>query len=249
MAVGTGSSVVRVPKAGELVAAQLRKQIVTGVLKPGDPLPGETALMERYGVSRPTMREAFRILESESIIVVLRGAHGGARVLAPDESVAARHMGLLLQYQGVPLADVYHARTELEVAALRAWSGAETSLDALAALIDGAAAAIDDAVEFAAIDTRIHEAVVGLAGVQTMSVLAGMLLQIMAAHNAQFISKHGVEHERDADELALRAYRRLLKLLVAGDVDGAVTHWRRHLRKVESYMVEDPDLTLVEVLS
>ena len=127
MAVGTGSSVVRVPKAGELVAAQLRKQIVTGVLKPGDPLPGETALMERYGVSRPTMREAFRILESESIIVVLRGAHGGARVLAPDESVAARHMGLLLQYQGVPLADVYHARTELEVAALRAWSGAETS--------------------------------------------------------------------------------------------------------------------------
>nr|HQV20572.1 FCD domain-containing protein [Gordonia sp. (in: high G+C Gram-positive bacteria)] len=115
--------------------------------------------------------------------------------------------------------------------------------------IDGAAAAIDDAVEFAAIDTRIHEAVVGLAGVQTMSVLAGMLLQIMAAHNAQFISKHGVEHERDADELALRAYRRLLKLLVAGDVDGAVTHWRRHLRKVESYMVEDPDLTLVEVLS
>ena len=213
---------------------------------PGDPLPGETALMER-GVSRPTMREAFRILESSplSSSCAVRTGCQGARSRRVRRG---RHMGLLLQYQGVPLADVYHARTELEVAALRAWSGAETSLDALAALIDGAAAAIDDAVEFAAIDTRIHEAVVGLAGVQTMSVLAGMLLQIMAAHNAQFISKHGVEHERDADELALRAYRRLLKLLVAGDVDGAVTHWRRHLRKVESYMVEDPDLTLVEVL-
>ncbi|WP_338010625.1 FadR/GntR family transcriptional regulator [Gordonia sp. KTR9] len=89
---GIEHSVVRVPKAGELVAAQLRRQVVTGELKAGDPLPSETTLMERFGVSRPTLREAFRILESESIIVVLRGARGGARVLAPNESVAARHL-------------------------------------------------------------------------------------------------------------------------------------------------------------
>ena len=89
MTVDVGSQHVRVPKAGELVAAQLRRQIVTGELSPGDPLPSEAALMDKYGVSRPTLREAFRILESESIIRVLRGAHGGARVLAPSTEVAA----------------------------------------------------------------------------------------------------------------------------------------------------------------
>lgn len=249
MARGVEYSVVRVPKAGELVAAQLRRQIVTGELKAGDPLPSETTLMERYGVSRPTMREAFRILESESIIVVLRGAHGGARVLAPNESVAARHMGLLLQYKGVPLADVYKARTEIEVAALRAWSGNAKDLDALSALVAEAADNVDDAPQFAKGDTRIHQAIVDLSGTQTLSVLAGMILNIMDAHNTLFMSVHGDDHERAADELALRAYRRLLKLLTAGDIDGAVAHWRRHLRKVESYMVGDSDTTLVEILS
>ncbi|MBS9376362.1 FadR/GntR family transcriptional regulator [Rhodococcus sp. B50] len=247
MSVGTESSLVRVPKAGELVAAQLRRQIVTGELKAGDPLPSETALMEHFGVSRPTLREAFRILESESIIVVLRGAHGGARVLAPDESVAARHMGLLLQYKGVPLADVYRARAEVEVAALRA--SADSDLAELEGLVVEAAEAIGDPVAFAKIDTRVHQAIVDLAGSQTMSIMMGMLLRILDAHNTLFMSMRGPDRERAIDEVALRSYRRLLKLLAAGDQEGADAHWRRHLRKAEAHMLDDAAPTLVEVLS
>ncbi|EON32700.1 FadR/GntR family transcriptional regulator [Gordonia terrae] len=249
MARGIEHSVVRVPKAGELVAAQLRRQVVTGELKAGDPLPSETTLMERFGVSRPTLREAFRILESESIIVVLRGARGGARVLAPSESVAARHMGLLLQYKGVPLADVYRTRTEIEVAALRAWGGRVNDLDVLSGLVVEAADTIDDAPQFAKVDSRIHQAITDLSGTQTLSVLAGMILNVMDEHKSLHLSVHGDDHERDTDELALRAYRRLLKLLTAGDVDGAVAHWRRFLRKIEPLVIADPDTTLVEVLS
>ncbi|WP_032368322.1 FadR/GntR family transcriptional regulator [Rhodococcoides fascians] len=250
MAAGAGSSIVRVPKAGELVAAQLRRQIVTGELKPGDPLPGETALMERYGVSRPTMREAFRILESESVITVLRGAHGGARVLAPDESVAARHLGLLLQYSGVPLTDVYQARTEIEVAAVRILAGAQpAAIDKIEALVLQGGDMLDDAIAFAKLDTDLHQTIVDLAGIQTLSILAGMVLRIMDAHNALFMSMHGEEHERQADQLAFRAYKRLIKLLRAGDADGAATHWSKHLKKVEKYMVGDSQTTLVEVLS
>ena len=62
------STVVRVPKAGELIAASLRRQIITGELEPGEPLPNEAALMERFGVSRPTLREAFRILTSKGLV-------------------------------------------------------------------------------------------------------------------------------------------------------------------------------------
>lgn len=243
------STPVRVPKAGELVASQLRRQIVTGQLKPGDPLPGETALMEQYGVSRPTMREAFRILESESIIVVLRGAHGGARVLAPDESVAARHMGLLLQYQGVPLADVYRARAEIEVSALQQYMGGSEDLTALNDVVVSAEAVVDNPIEFAKVDTLVHRAVVDLAGSQTLSIMGGMLLHIMDAHNRLVMMTRGAEHERAADKVALRSYRRLVKLLTAGDIDGAVAHWRRHLRKAEAHMLEGAETTLVEVLS
>src|ERR1700733_962449 len=84
------STQVRVPKAGELVAEQLRRQIVTGELREGDPLPSENVLMERFGILRPTLREAFRILESEHIIVIKRGARGGAYVLVPDAGAGRR---------------------------------------------------------------------------------------------------------------------------------------------------------------
>jgi DNA-binding GntR family transcriptional regulator len=55
-----GISTVRVPKAGEMVAAHLRRQIVLGELKEGDQLPQESILMGQFGVSRPTLREAFK---------------------------------------------------------------------------------------------------------------------------------------------------------------------------------------------
>src|SRR5882724_6891973 len=103
-------TIVRAPKTGELIATRLRRQIVRGELKPGETLPAEGQLMEQYGVSRPTLREAFRILEAETLISVRRGSRGGARVVAPDASVAARYVGLLLQIQGATINDVYEAR-------------------------------------------------------------------------------------------------------------------------------------------
>src|ERR1700737_3860241 len=96
----TNVSTVRVPKAGEMVAAQLRRQIVLGQLKEGDQLPSESVLMEQFGVSRPTLREAFRILEAEGAITVRRGVRGGARVQVPDTNGAAPHIGLPLQDRG-----------------------------------------------------------------------------------------------------------------------------------------------------
>jgi DNA-binding FadR family transcriptional regulator len=244
------SSLVRVPKAGELVAAALRRQIITGELKPGEPLPNESVLMARFGVSRPTLREAFRILESESIIKVLRGAHGGARVMAPDGAVAARYTGLLLQYQGVPLADVYRARTSIEVSAVADLAAAPAKTIAkLADLAERGAGLLDDAYGFAKHDTAVHQAIVDLVGSQTLSLLAAMLLNIMDAHNAHFMSVHGEAHEKEADELAFRAHKKLVKLLQEGDAAGAQVHWRKHLNNVEKYMIGDSKTTLVEVLS
>ena len=47
---------VRVPKAAELVASTLRRQIVTGQIPGDDYLPPESALLTQFGVSRPTLR-------------------------------------------------------------------------------------------------------------------------------------------------------------------------------------------------
>jgi DNA-binding FadR family transcriptional regulator len=110
---------LRVPKTAELVASHVRRRIVLGELTEGDALPSESALMEEFEISRPTLREAFRILESEGLITVRRGARGGARVQEPSSDVVARYAGLVLQHRGATVADVLNARVIVEAPAAR----------------------------------------------------------------------------------------------------------------------------------
>ncbi len=104
----------RSPKAAARIANLLRREIVTGALQPGDMLLPERVLQEKFDVSRPTLREAMRLLESESLIRISRGQHGGAHVQKLDTSVTARQVGMYLQMEGTTLADVLQARAFLE---------------------------------------------------------------------------------------------------------------------------------------
>ena len=59
------------------------------------------------------------MLESESLIEVQRGVRGGARVTSPTKQTLARYAGLILEYEGVTLKDVYDARATLEADMIR----------------------------------------------------------------------------------------------------------------------------------
>ena len=61
--------------ASETVAEAIRARIATGALRPGDMLPSERSLLDEFGVARPTMREALRILESDGLVSVRRGVN------------------------------------------------------------------------------------------------------------------------------------------------------------------------------
>src|SRR5512139_603460 len=87
------------------IADELRRQIVAGKLSEGDSLGSEPELIARFGVSRPSIREALRILEAEGLISVMRGMLGGVVVHEPDQRMTARTAATVLQARNVPLAD------------------------------------------------------------------------------------------------------------------------------------------------
>src|SRR3954468_10672687 len=118
-AVAAGAAAVRSPKTAELVAGTLRRMVVEGQLKDGDFLPNEAELMTHFGVSRPTLREAVRVLESERLVEVRRGARTGARVRVPGPETAPGPAGLLLERSGPTTADVLVARSGIEPIAVR----------------------------------------------------------------------------------------------------------------------------------
>src|ERR1700732_1260469 len=118
-ALGIGQEVRRrlsAPRIAEIVAHELRRQIIEGELSDGDLLPRQEVLVEQFNVSLVSLREALRILETEGLLSVRRGNRGGAVVHAPAKASAAYMLGLLLQSDYVPLVDLGTALQELEPA-------------------------------------------------------------------------------------------------------------------------------------
>lgn len=233
---------VRVPKTAELVADQLRRQIIRGELEEGDALPPEVALMSEFGVSRPTLREAFRVLESESLISIRRGSRGGARVHPPRGEVAARYMGFMLQYHGVTLGDVHDARVVLEppAAAMLAARADDERLGQLRTALAEEADSLEDPARFAQTTSHFHQQVLTLAGNQTIAIIASMLESVIELHSAAIIqeaSAAGRPTALDERRLAHRAHERLVTLVEQHAADDAAAFWRSHLEGIRDYML------------
>jgi GntR family transcriptional regulator, transcriptional repressor for pyruvate dehydrogenase complex len=229
MSSGSEQFTVRVPKTAELIAGQLRSRIVRGEVGEGDSLPPEGELMAQFGVSRPTLREAFRILEHEALITIHRGARGGARVHAPKSDVAARHAGLVLQYRGATLADVFEARAIVEAPAA-SMLASRRDRGAAAKRLERNLAEQEKDPSSPWRGPEFHRLVVELTGSQTLLLLTTMLEYIQEG-----AARTALERQPSDVRLArrgLEAHRQLIASIRAGDGDEAEEAWRRHLIEV-----------------
>lgn len=235
--------IVRAPKTAELIAGQLRRQIVRGELQAGDTLPPEPQLMSQFGVSRPTLREAFRILETENLISVRRGSRGGARVTRPDLSVAARYVGLLLQVQGTTIIDVYDALMALEPACAKLLARRRTKQDladlgtCVEELRSVAGTSQDEVPEpgrWSGLTYRFHQLIMQRCGNKTLAVQGGVLQEIVETHLALTVPRAFGEQQEAREQFrrTIRSYQKLLALLGARDADGAERHWRSHMEAI-----------------
>jgi DNA-binding FadR family transcriptional regulator len=239
---------IRVPKTAELVAAELRRKIVRGELAEGDALPSEAALMGEFAVSRPTLREAFRVLESESLISIRRGARGGARVQVPNGNVAASYAGLVLEYRGTTLKDLYDARTFIEApcAALLAQSRTEHDLERLRAAVAQAELLMEDPQAFIRAHMEFHALVVELAGNQTLAVLNGMVRHIIELANWSHVDLDAGSPENvRANKRGFRAHVRFVELVASRRAEEAEALWRLHLQEAEDYLLRNKSMTTV----
>jgi GntR family transcriptional repressor for pyruvate dehydrogenase complex len=247
-AAGVGQP-VHMPKAAELVAAGLRRQIIRGELAEGVILPPESDLMTQFGVSRPTLREAFRVLESEGLIAIRRGARGGARVQLPVREVAARYAAFTLEYRGVTIRDVYDARTALEIPSVGklALDRTEADLAVLNAALSGQEAAGQDSRESIRLHGDFHTLLVRLAGNQTLTLLNEMLHDIVQAANVSFqpATDSAVRQARESTE---KTHRLVVKYIRARDQRRAEDLWRRHLQEAEGYLLGDDVVSTVSDL-
>ena len=144
-------------RAHEYVAEQIRRHIQLRLSGPGDALPAERELAKQFGVGRPTIQMALRLLEAEQLIEARRGRGGGTFILARGEEEERREQIAGVARDRERLAELldYRLAVEPEIAAAAALNRDRGDLrrlhDALAAL-DRAG----DEVGYMRHDTELH---------------------------------------------------------------------------------------------
>jgi GntR family transcriptional regulator, transcriptional repressor for pyruvate dehydrogenase complex len=225
------------PRLAEMIAGELRNRIVAGEYADGDLLPKQEDLLEQFGVSLPSIREALRVLETEGLVTVQRGNVGGAVVHAPHAGKVAYMLGLILQSRAVPIRDVVDALARLDPAcaakcAERADRG-RTVVPLLRANITECREALDDSTTFAHLARVFHEQVVNNCGNETMILVVGTLESLWAAH-VDWLSgrRRGAQlytSTRPARQAGLADHLELVELIAAGDAEGASAAAHQHL--------------------
>jgi GntR family transcriptional repressor for pyruvate dehydrogenase complex len=230
---------VSIPRAAELVARDVRSRIVAGTLVPGERLGSALDMQGHFGVSGPTLREALRILEAESLVEITRGRNGGVHVRRPDEEHVLRGLSMLLQSRSVTLADVHHARAIIEPSAIHELTmskGRRTSVRRLREIVETERACAEDAVRFGVVSAAFHQALVVESGNQTLALLCEILQELLAdaAQTGAALAKASTLKIRLS---SVASHLEVIGLIEAGRALDAEAFWREHLRAVGRFVI------------
>lgn len=120
------------------VIDQIREAILKGKLRPGDKLPGEMELSEKFQVSKQMIREALRALEYLGLIEIKKGAGGGNYVAEVDMKVTLASLTNFLHFKNVSIEHISDVRKAIEpqCAGIAAKKATQDDLSRLKASID-----------------------------------------------------------------------------------------------------------------
>lgn len=233
---------IQMRKLSHLVADRLRSQIVNGKLEAGSRLPAEAELIDIYKVSRPTLREALRVLEAEGLLSVGRGARSGAVVQAPGMERVADYSSMVLSVSGTTMAEIHQARSLLEPELIRTLAAAkdksigqrlrqvvEQETAAIAAHdVEGALQAIND----------FHALLVSHAPNPVVGLLIRIMHKLSSTAATFIVDGSGVDRaelERNVGA-TINGHRRLVDVLDAGDPEAAAAYWTRYMKRAAEFI-------------
>ncbi len=241
-------------RIAELVASHLRERIVSGELPDGSLLPKESELRLSYPVSKPSFREAMRILEAEGLITVRRGNVGGAVVHRPSATNVAYSLALVLAADRATMSDVAQSLRECEpaCAALCAERSDRKRLvvPRLQAIHEQAMAHVDEVEEVIAQSRKFHEALVQLCGSPSLIVIVGALETIWSSHEQGWARQDERAESIPLEERrsALEVHAEMIDLISAGESEAVRDLAAHHLERAVSYPHAAPDSTVDPVL-
>ncbi|MBI5578513.1 MAG: FadR family transcriptional regulator [Deltaproteobacteria bacterium] len=226
---------VKTDKISETIIQQIRKAIFEGLLEPGDKLPSERELVNTFGVSKATMREALRSLEVLGFLEIRQGVSGGAFVTAIGMAKARELFVNILHFKNLSLKHLTEVRFVLEAhtAAKAAEAIKPADLKRLKTLIEQARTdlARNDPSRLRFNELEFHRIIGSACG----NPLLGFFVDLV--HNLLADAKEILKPKFDFSLRVLEAHQRIYEALEDGNVEKARREMLQHLMEVEQDLV------------
>lgn len=225
------AAVVHRSKA-EQVAHTLLERIIDAKLKPGSTFATEAALLTQFNVSRPTLRESLKLLESQGVLELRPGPGGGIIVREPSTDLLAHVLSLFLRLRNVPFVTVIKAREVIEPALAyeAALNGTEEQFAELEASIVRMKAldAQNDQAAFLEENRLFHGVVARASGNKVLEVFWETIS--ILAHGEH----HGIRYSVGNQAHVVKAHQRIVAACRQRDGDAASAAMESHVSGLEN---------------
>ena len=220
----------------EHVAQQLLERILEAKLEPGSTFATEAELLSQFNVSRPTLRESLKLLESQGVIELRPGPGGGIIVREPSTDLLAHGLSVFLRLNKVPFVTVIKAREVIEPALAyeAAVNGSEDDFAELEASI-ARMKALDAQTNQEAFleENRIFHGIIARASGNKVLEVFWDTISILA-HGEH----HGIRYSVGNQAHVVKAHQRILEACRKRDGDAAAAAMESHVSGLENLVRE-----------
>lgn len=231
----------------ELVAHRLLEKIIASGLAPGANFGTEADLLAQFAVSRPTLRESLRILESQGVLVLRPGPGGGIMVGQPSTDMLAHGLSVFLRMNDVPFITVLKARQVIEPALAReaAINGTDQDFEELAASIARMESIVRDQDAFVE-ENRVFHSIIARASGNKVLETFWSTISILASgeHHGVRYSFGNQVHVAEAHQKILDACRRRDGNAAAAEMEEHVSELEHLVQKRYRHLLEQPTSVL-----
>ena len=215
-------------RISDAITHQIRTAILSRRLKPGDRLPNERELAERFGVSRVTVRDALRTLEASGLLEIRVGASGGPFVTAPSTRFLSEGITHMLVLSDVDPDEIAEARLILELGtvALAVDRATEGDIDELRRLCAAGAEALAAGQYDTQLSRDFHAALAVAAHNRAIEMVTATFAGPLSMHAVREREPASLSHERTVAE-----HLELVAAIAARDRDRAREVMSAHLTR------------------
>lgn len=217
-------------RVSETIARRLKKQISSGALTPGEKLPPERDMAQRFRTSRVSVREAYRSLEELGLLTIRRGAEGGAFIADIDHGPVMRSLSLMLRLGKTTNEEITEARLLIEppIARLAARRARPEDIERLQYVVRQQENALRRRGDYSPFDLQFHRSVAECARNLPLKVLMDALSDLTVEVVAGLDLPSGVQTQ------VCDSHRLIAEAIERRDEDEAFELMLQHVAQIQS---------------